>query len=253
MKLPRQTYIFLLPFVLGLGAGIVGPFGTYVYAPPFARIFYWILVTVLGCALWTGLSTLGRKMFQEWPYEWGELIVSIPFSFLNPWLLVILHLALNAVFGSRFPTVWSDFVVSHLILSVFVILPTIYFAKQIILDAETIAGRRAIDLLFDKLPMKLRGSAPFALAAEGNYVRVYTEKGDDIVLSTFDEAVSAVSGIPGVRTHRSWWVAESEIQQITKTGSSFEVQLKSGLKIPLSRRRRRAIEPIVQKIQANLL
>lgn len=65
-------------------------------------------------------------------------------------------------------------------------------------------GRQAIDLLFEKLPMKLRGATPFALSAEGNYVRVYTERGDDLVMSTFEDALRVVSGISGVRTHRSW-------------------------------------------------
>ena len=108
-------------------------------------------------------------------------------------------MALNLAFGSRFPTEWAAFVISHLTLSLFVILPTIYISRQIILDAEINAGRQAIDLLFEKLPMKLRGATPFALSAEGNYVRGYTERGDDLIMSTFEEAVRAVSGIPGAQ------------------------------------------------------
>ncbi|MEM8617199.1 MAG: LytTR family DNA-binding domain-containing protein [Pseudomonadota bacterium] len=247
----RRIYLLGLPLILGIGAGLTGPFGTYVYAPPIMRTVYWLIVVLAGYGLWWGIGALGKKLIPEWPYEWGEVIIAIPFSFLNPLLLVGLHAGLNAAVGSRFPTVWSDFVASHLMLSVFVILPVVYLARQIILEAETSVGRQAIDLLFEKLPLKLRGATPFALAAEGNYVRVYTERGDDLVTSTFEEALRAVSGIPGVRTHRSWWVAENAVRKIEKSGSSFLVILASGQEVPLGRRRRAALEAIIARVGAS--
>ena len=245
----KWTYRICLPVILGLGAGIVGPFGTFVYAPLVPRTLYWIFTIAGGCALWWGLGALGRKLVPDWPYELGEVIGAIPFALLNPVFLVGLHLVLNAAFGSRFPTEWADFVISHLTLSVFVILPTIFISRQIILDAESNAGRQAIDLLFEKLPLKLRGATPFALSAEGNYVRVYTERGDELVMSTFEDALRAVSGIPGVRTHRSWWVAETAVRRVEKSGSSYKVALESGLEAPLGRRRKSAMAPIIARLQ----
>lgn len=244
----RQLYMLGLPIVLGIGAGITGPFGTYLYAPTVPRTLYWVFAISGGCAIWSLIGAIGRRFIPDWPHEWGEVLVAIPFALLNPVFLVLLHAGLNASFGSRFPTNWSDFVISHLILSVFVILPTIYLARQIILEAETSVGRQAIDLLFEKLPMKLRGATPFALSAEGNYVRVYTDRGDDLVTSTLEDAVRAVSGIPGVRTHRSWWVAEHAVRKIEKSGSSFLVILASGLEAPLGRRRKNAMEAIISRL-----
>ena len=250
ITLNRRFYMLGLPLVLGLGAGITGPFGTYLYASTVPRTLYWMFAISGGCAIWWSIGALGKKYIPAWPYEWGEVLVAIPFALLNPVFLVVLHLGLNSAFGGRFPTVWSDFVISHLILSVFVILPAIYMARQIVLEAETTVGRQAIDLLFEKLPMKLRGATPFALSAEGNYVRVYTERGDDLVTSTFEDAVRAVSGIPGVRTHRSWWVAENAVRKVEKSGSSFVVILASGLEAPLGRRRRNALDAIASRVQA---
>ena len=244
----RWRYRIWLPVILGLGAGIVGPFGTFVYAPLVPRTVYWIIAIAGGCALWWALGGLGKRFIPEWPYEWGEVLVAIPFAFINPVFLVGFHLVLNTAFGSRFPTEWSAFVISHLTLSVFVILPTIFISRRIILDAETNAGRQAIDLLFEKLPMKLRGATPFALSAEGNYVRVYTERGDDLIMSTFEEAVRAVSGIPGIRTQRSWWVAENAVRRVERSGSSYKVALESGLEAPLGRRRKSAIDPILARM-----
>jgi len=244
----RWAYRIWLPVILGMGAGITGPFGTFVYAPLVPRTIYWIIVISGGYALWWGLGALGKRFVPDWPYEWGEVLIAIPFALINPVSLVGYHLGLNATFGSRFPTEWSYFVISHLTLSVFVILPTIFISRQIILDAETNAGREAIDLLFEKLPTRLRGATPFALSAEGNYVRVYTERGDDLIMSTFEEAVRAVSGIPGVRTHRSWWVAEKAVRRVEKSGSSYLVALESGLEAPLGRRRKSAMDPILERM-----
>lgn len=84
MTLTRRHYLIGLPIVLGLGAGLVGPFGTYVYAPLLPRMLYWVVTLCMGYTLWWVLGTLGKKFIPEWPYEWDGLVIAIPFSILNP-------------------------------------------------------------------------------------------------------------------------------------------------------------------------
>lgn len=192
--------VMVLPIVLGIGAGFVGPYGTYVYAPIFGRLAYWILIMVCSFALWELIHIAGNALVPTWPRAWSGVIIALPFSLLNPLLLVGVHASLNATVGSRFPTDWSQFVVSHLLLSMLVILPTIALSRRLLDDATSLGGGEAIDFLTEKLPRGLRGFRPFAISAEGNYVRVYTPAGSDLVLSTFEDALRAVSGIPGVQT-----------------------------------------------------
>ncbi|MEM1106757.1 MAG: LytTR family DNA-binding domain-containing protein [Pseudomonadota bacterium] len=245
----RSVMVMVLPIVLGIGAGFVGPYGTYVYAPIFGRLAYWILIMVCSFALWELIHIAGNALVPTWPRAWSGVIIALPFSLLNPLLLVGVHASLNATVGSRFPTDWSQFVVSHLLLSMLVILPTIALSRRLLDDATSLGGGEAIDFLTEKLPRGLRGFRPFAISAEGNYVRVYTPAGSDLVLSTFEDALRAVSGIPGVQTHRSWWAAAAEMKQITRSGSSFELELDSGLKIPVGRRRRSAIQLILDQTE----
>lgn len=252
MRLPsgRSVMIMALPIVLGIGAGLVGPYGTYVYSPIEARLIYWVLIMVCSFGVWELIHNIGNAVLPTWPRDWSGIIIALPFSVLNPLLLVGVHLALNATFGSRFPTDWSQFVVSHLLLSILVILPTIALSRRLLDDASIVGGGEAIDFLTEKLPKGLRGFRPFAISAEGNYVRVYTPAGSDLVLSTFEDALRAVSGIPGVQTHRSWWAAAAEMKQITRSGSSFELELESGLKVPVGRRRRSAIQLILDQTES---
>jgi len=248
VRVKRMAARLALPILLGIGAGFTGPFGTYVYAPTLPRMLYWVVVILLSFGIWDSLRFAGRRIFSGWPDRWGEVIIAIPFSFLNALALVSLHRAVNSAFSTFFPTVWSDFVVSHILISVLVVVPTIALARQLLSNAGSAAGSEAIRFITEKLPPRLRGSRPQALEAEGNYVRVYTDAGNDLVLSTFEDALRAVSGIDGIQTHRSWWVAKSEMVALAKSGSSYELETKSGVKVPVGRRRRAAISEILEAL-----
>lgn len=245
----RSMTVMALPVVLGIGAGLVGPYGTYVYSPIVARMIYWVLIMICSFALWELIYNVARAALPAWPREWSGIIIALPFSLLNPLLLVAVHSGLNATLGSRFPTDLGQFVVSHLVLSILVILPTIALSRRLLDDASSTGGGEAIDFLTEKLPRGLRGFRPYAISAEGNYVRVYTPAGNDLVLSTFEDALRAVSGIPGVQTHRSWWAAAADMKQMTRSGSSFELELESGLTVPVGRRRRSAIQLILDQTE----
>jgi len=180
VRVKRVAARLALPILLGIGAGFTGPFGTYVYAPTLPRMLYWIVVILLSFGIWDSLRFAGRRIFSGWPDRWGEVIIAIPFSFFNALTLVGLHRGVNSAFGTFFPTVWSDFVISHILISVLVVVPTIALARQLLSNAGSAAGSEAIRFITEKLPPRLRGSRPQALEAEGNYVRVYTDVGNDL-------------------------------------------------------------------------
>lgn len=244
--LGQPTYAWVLSIILGVGAGLIGPFGTYSYAPVSARLTYWLIVMPVSFALWWGIDTAGARLIPGWPKERGELITMVPFSVANSFFLVALHAFFNSTMGSYFPTSWSDFFVGHVLITAFVVLPTIWIAKRLLNNASSRAGSDAIQFLTEKLPVALRGTVPFALEAEGHYVRVHTPEGTALVTMTFDDAMRCVVGIPGIQTHRSWWIARSAVGSIRKDGAAYAVELTSGLSVPVSRRRR----PMVSKVIA---
>ena len=96
--------------------------------------------------------------------------------------------------------------------------------------AET-AGR---NVLVAKLPEQI-GSEIVALKAEEHYTRVYTTRGEALVLMRFGDAVELLRELDGLQTHRSYWANPAYIEGLVREGRSSHVHLNTGLDIPVSR------------------
>ena len=81
----------------------------------------------------------------------------------------------------------------------------------------------------------------WALQAEDHYLRVYSGKREELIRYRFSDAVNEVRGLPGLQVHRSFWVNTDAIDSIKQAGRSYEIVLKSGLTIPVSRSYRYAV------------
>jgi len=88
-------------------------------------------------------------------------------------------------------------------------------------------------VLADRLPRNL-GTDILCLRVEDHYVRVYTRRGDTLILARFGDAIGAVSAIPGIRVHRSWWVATAAVDSLRRTGRTAELGLCNGVGVPVS-------------------
>ena len=74
-----------------------------------------------------------------------------------------------------------------------------------------------------------------ALKAEDHYVRVYTERGDTLILMRFADAVEHVAHVQGLTVHRSYWVSAASVEKLVRNGRRFELKLSCGLIVPVSR------------------
>lgn len=82
-----------------------------------------------------------------------------------------------------------------------------------------------------------------ALSAELHYLRVYTVKGNALVLAPFGAAVEQMSD--GVQIHRSHWVALAHIASMERRGQGGICTLSSGLELPVSRSRWKELRTIL--------
>jgi len=95
---------------------------------------------------------------------------------------------------------------------------------------EACADRKLLSLL----PAAVR--APIiALKAEDHYVRIYTERGNALVLMRFADALAHVEQMRGLRIHRSYWASEASITKLVRNGRRSELHLAGGLVLPISR------------------
>jgi hypothetical protein len=100
--------------------------------------------------------------------------------------------------------------------------------------AEPMLARPALSILLEKLPEHL-GTNVVALKAEEHYTRVYTDKGEKLILMRFSDAVELLGAMRGVQTHRSYWVNADYISDFAREGRTSHVHLTTGIDVPVSR------------------
>jgi len=89
--------------------------------------------------------------------------------------------------------------------------------------------------ILSRLPVHAQNADLYALSAEDHYVRVHTSKGAEIVLMRLSDAIAETGNLPGMQTHRSWWVCKSAVSAIIPKGRTAEITLSNDLKVPVSR------------------
>lgn len=249
--LKRLRGRLLLALVLGVGASLIGPYGTYLTFDPILRSIYWIAILIGGFAIWWVLEIVVQKLAGKQTFAIEYALIIPPFAAINSGFVLVLNRGLGSMFGFTIPVDWTELLVSHMLLSFLVILPILLLIRVATRQAEAQGGMDAIDFLLQKMPPHLRGTLPHALAAEGHYVRVYAGDEDHLVQMSFEDAVLAVAGIDGYRTHRSWWIALKEVEEIIPVGSAYEAKLKNGARIPVSRRKSSALRAALKSIDCS--
>lgn len=73
------------------------------------------------------------------------------------------------------------------------------------------------------------------LAMQDHYVEVHTEKGHQLILMRFADALDELDGIAGWRLHRSHWIAAAGIADIKRVDGKTVVVARDGAELPVSR------------------
>lgn len=90
------------------------------------------------------------------------------------------------------------------------------------------------------------GSDLVAISSDLHYLHVFTKQGKAMLLGALSD-VEVSMGAAGFRSHRSHWVMLSEIKKLKRVGSQWIIITKTGLEIPLSRRKRQALVSLLGK------
>ena len=85
----------------------------------------------------------------------------------------------------------------------------------------------------ERLRQENRGKL-LALQAEDHYVRVFTDKGSELLHYRLVDAIRDAN-MQGARTHRSYWVAEHAAIELDHQAHRHELRLTNGMSIPVSR------------------
>lgn len=98
---------------------------------------------------------------------------------------------------------------------------------------QQVKSQEAIEL-WSRVPRRL-GRDIVALSAELHYLRVFTAKGETLVLFPFGRAVKALEAENGMQVHRSHWIALPHVDEVTSKDGKIICNMINGPSVPVSR------------------
>lgn len=226
---------------LGIVLGLAGPFGTVASLPIGIRLIYWTIITLTTGSVGLVVGFVGCDLIHAYgPPKWLASIASGAIGGLPVTMIVF---TVNAAFLRPGDLSIED---GPLVLSIIAISTVISFASYITFFADQ-ANAPALPpylgrpRLLDRLPEDLRGPL-VALEATDHYTRITTDRGSAMILLRFSDAIAEAAPTPGLRLHRSHWVALDRIAAVRRDGPRAVVTTTTGHDLPVSRGNVAALE-----------
>jgi hypothetical protein len=223
----------------GVFLGVAGPFGSYLSPGRLIVIAYWtgaILTGEILLGLTIRPATLLAPRLRVPPILAASLvtaIVSLPLSFLchtvalTLWPILRGHISLLTFYGQTLLVAGTLTAIHAQSGRPLTRAPTEDTAPR---PTPTAGDFRS------RIPSHL-GADLIALQMEDHYVRVHTSAGSGLVLIPLHQALAELGAVPGLRVHRSWWVAHHAVIGTIRDGRNVRLRLVNGLEAPVSRAR----------------
>jgi hypothetical protein len=236
---PSQTALremrrhFLSPvtlFVLGAVVAVltlVGPFGTDESLTPGFRALYWMSVVAATYMAGFAVDAALRPRLSH-------RVATIVNPLLMGVAITLTVIGVNLLLIGRLPggPGWAGDV-----LTIYVIAVIVSAAMQAVVTAlfrREAGSGIGTPAILDRLPLDKRG-ALVALSVEDHYVRVRTTKGEEMILMRLSDAIRETAPEPGLRVHRSHWVATGRVTAARRDGDRAILTMAHGGDIPVSR------------------
>lgn len=239
---PRILVPVVVWIVLSVLVALASPFETSLFLTPAGRLAYWALIVGLSVLLDLGFRGLlaGRGLLLRlvarggFAVVLGGLVYGVnglvfgPGSGRNGWLFLVGVVWAVAV-GVELLVALSRWVHLHNH-------PVPQAASQADTDPDP------ADAMFQRrLPLDRRG-ALLRLEAQDHYLKVVTQAGEALILMRLSDAEAELAGFPGLRVHRSHWVAQDAVQSVRRREGRLFLILPDGAEVPVSRSYRPAVE-----------
>ena len=244
MPTKRELAIELTTMVvIGFALAALGPFGSFQLGTFGERLAYWLPASLFGYAVFRPVMalTITQAARLDLPEKGamlaGVAIAAAPVTFIVLWWN-------GAGFGAR-PSIrdWFELYVHVALIGGLV---TLVFAA---IERGAPPGRAlegaaenrtdapdAQPPFLARLPLSWNGELT-ALEMEDHYVRAHSSQASTLILMRLRDAEAELTGIDGLRVHRSWWIARDAVEQVVRDGRNVRLKLKGGLEAPVARDR----------------
>lgn len=211
--------------------GLSGPFNTLDALSPLPRLAYWTLIVWLtyGCGTAIYLAFPGLDAGPG-----AGLFVLV--SAIMASVATLILLGLNTLFFGIRSVSWVGvaelFGFACLVSALITGLSALSGRKR---DAAQAPDATAdLPRLMARLPVEKRG-ALVSLSVEDHYVQVTTTQGREMLLMRLRDAIAETEPVPGLRVHRSHWVALAHVARVVRRGDGARITTSRGDELPVSR------------------
>lgn len=222
----------VLPVLAAIGfvLGIIGPFETAERLWIGPRLLYWcsMVFATYGASLFV-YALLRPRFDRARAPLWTRIAVQ---GLINGLAILPIVIAFNAVALSRLPQSvgeLTEFAIDCIGVSLSITTAAVLRGRAV---ADEVPPRPPA--LLDRLAYDRRGRL-LSLSSEDHYVRVRTDRGEELVLMRLADAIREAEPTEGLQVHRSHWVALAAIERATRSGERAVLTLTGGSEIPVSR------------------
>ncbi|SFJ58952.1 transcriptional regulator, LytTR family [Jannaschia pohangensis] len=226
------TWVVLLGIAVVLAA--LGPFETDALLRPLPRAAFWLTHTV---------SSYGIAFLIVPPVR------QVLGSLVGPWLasacagavagvaITFGVMAINAAILGYIPHRGAVLPLAGTVILITVVVTLVLdVIDREMARSTTTSGKSAAKppTLLDRLPLEKRG-ALVSVSVEDHYVRIRTDKGEELVLMRLSDALRETGNVAGLQVHRSHWVALDQVTAARREGDRAVLTLRHGPEISVSR------------------
>ena len=270
----EPSYLLAVGFVL-LGTFVSVGSTQGLEAPLLVIVLVWALHLSIGLfAIRTGVIGLSRSpMTAKWPdlslLALAGFIASLvlaPVSFLIDQGLLVLGVDTDderligsgaTLLKTSFGIVeeWTQVVGPTVLVAVMLALPAWWVGRrsalptnvsdsgpepQVSISNDFVSAEPTVTRsCLQRLPPAL-GTDLIAAQSELQYVRIYTTRGDALVLGALKD-VAEQREAEGQLVHRTWWVSNRHVRTLRRKGTQYVLTMANGLEVPISRRRQQGL------------
>ncbi|MGK6312382.1 LytTR family DNA-binding domain-containing protein [Neorhizobium sp. DT-125] len=222
---------------------VSGPYGTSERMTFGVRLGYWLMVHAAAWTIAICLSVMAEVALRErlgntlMRMMIGSLVAALPIGFA----LGVIDFAFSGAWNGTSNGLHRAFMALPLC-ALFCLLTYTAMHRQIaevsalaqMPSPQTATMASAEPEILVRLKPQNRGPL-VRLSVEDHYTEVCTTRGRELVLLRFADALKELGDTPGLRVHRSHWVADAHVEKLRRENGKLFVVMKDGAEIPVSR------------------
>ena len=232
---------------IGVALAALGPFGSFALGSFGARLAYWLPAAFVGYAIVRPIALAADGLARRLRLPMlaatlaATLFAAIPGTFAIA-LLGGYRLDRAPAFDTIFQLYVQVAVIAVIVATLFTLLgrlraaetPTVERALATVQDAPAMTA--PAPPFFQRLP-RAWADRLVALEMEDHYVRAHGPGASALILMRMRDAEAELSGLAGLRVHRSWWVRRDAVEGVARDGRNLRLRLGHGLEAPVARER----------------